>query len=158
MTALSRTIGTHFRILGLLAAAAWVPAGAALAADKPVISIGAAARIINEVATGAGQSRLHIVLEGAGRIGAARIWAQCAVIDTVVDKKIVAGKGDCEFRSTQGELVFAAFETDPGVGDRGKLVFSGGLGRLANLGSVPVEVSVNPHRVGKQVFYVESAD
>lgn len=151
--------------LTTLAALTLLSAGHAAAAAElaPRIVIGAATKSMTEVATAPGQASLTLVIEGAGRIvtaaGTLRVHGLCTVIDTLIEKKVTAGRGDCEFRSTRGEVGYARFETDPGIGDRGRLIFSGGQGRFAGLGTIPVDVSVNPYKVaGKPVFMIEDLD
>ncbi|MRV74457.1 hypothetical protein GJ700_22365 [Duganella sp. FT92W] len=133
-------------------------------AQEPVrLAIGATTRHMTEIAAGPNRSRLHLVIEGAGRLtlqgATVRFHAQCAIADTVVDKKIVEGVGDCELKSTAGGAVSAHFQTIPGSGERGHLSFSGGSKDFARVdGKVAVDVTVNPARVGKPVFFVESRD
>lgn len=152
------------RLAALTAFAALTGVDLAQAAEPGVhITIGAATKSMTEVAIAPGQTSLALIIEGAGRIttaaGTLRVHGLCTITDTLHERKVVNGRGDCEFRSTRGEVGYARFETDPGLGDRGRMVFSGGQGRFAGLGSIPVEVSVNPYKVGgKSVFLIEDID
>lgn len=125
------------------------------------LSAGIAAKSVHEVATAPGHSKLNIVAEGAGGIDAAgtriRFFTQCAVTDTLAANKVVAGQGDCEFKSPAGDVAYARFETTPGRGDHGSLTFTGGTGAFAGLGAIMVDVTINPGTVGKMVFYIENA-
>lgn len=145
--------------LGLLAAFSEAQA----AEPEVTLQVGAAVKNISEVHIAPGKSTLSIVAEGAGRIVAhgevKRFSALCTIVDTLAAKEVVTGVGDCEFKSTEGDTLYAHFQTLPGYGDRGRFTFSDGSGNFARIsGSVPVEVSVNPAKVGKMVFFVESVN
>jgi len=134
----------------------------AQAAESEItLQIGAAVKNVSEVRTAPGQSTLSIVAEGAGKISlggeTVRFHVLCTMLDTLNAKEVIAGVGDCEFKSTEGGTIYAHFQTIPGYGDRGHLTFSGGTQDFAKIsGPVPIEVTVNPTRIGKMVFFVES--
>src|SRR4051812_33672054 len=88
------------------------------AAGEVEVNVGASIKHIAEVATAPGQSRLNIIAEGAGKIvmagETARVYAQCSIVDSLVDKEITEGVGDCEFKSADGGALYARFQTIPG--------------------------------------------
>jgi hypothetical protein len=116
---------------------------------------------MSEVPIAPGKSTLSIIAEGAGKLvaqnEAIRFSILCTIVDTLMAKEVVEGVGDCELKSPEGGTLYAHFQTAPGYGDRGRVTFNDGSKNFARItGSVPVVVSVNPAKVGKMVFFVES--
>jgi hypothetical protein len=132
------------------------------AADAPIsLEIGAAVKNVSEVHIATGTSTLSLVAEGAGKLMAqgdsVHFYALCTITDTLKEKKVVAGNGDCEFQTTDGGILYAHFQTIPGHGDQGQMTLKGGSQNLERFnGNVPVEVTVNPAKVGKMVFFAEN--
>jgi hypothetical protein len=147
----------------------WVPVlilcaafSQAQAADAPItLELGAAVKNVSEVNTAEGSSSLNMIAEGAGKLVSqgetVRFYALCAITDTLKGKAVVAGFGDCEFKTTDGGVLYARFQTTPGHGDQGEITLSGGSQSLERFnGVVPVEITVNPAKVGKMVFFAET--
>ncbi|MCP3708852.1 hypothetical protein M3I54_17960 [Paraburkholderia sp. CNPSo 3274] len=68
----------------------------------------------------------------------------------------VEGAGDCELKSTGGGVAYLHYRGDAEHADRGQISIEGGAGDFAGIsGSVAVEASVNPTKVGKAVFLME---
>lgn len=132
------------------------------AAEAPIsLELGAAVKNVTEVRIATGTSTLSMTAEGAGKLVAqgdpVRFYALCTITDTLKEKKVVAGNGDCEFTTTDGGILYAHFQTIPEHGDRGQLTLSGGGQNLERFnGNVPIEVTVNPAKVGKMVFFAEN--
>jgi hypothetical protein len=123
--------------------------------------LGAAVKNVSEVHIAPGKSTLNMIAEGAGKLTSqgesVRFYALCTIADTLAAKEVVAGVGDCELKTTDGGTLYANFQTVPGHGDRGQITLSGGSQNLERFnGSVPVEITVNPAKVGKMVFFVEN--
>lgn len=123
-------------------------------------TLGAAIKNMSRLNVTADRSRVDILAEGAGAITAqgrtVRFYALCSVVDTLAGTKQVDGGGDCELKSTGGGVAYLHFQGDADHADRGKISLEGGTGDFAGIeGSVAVEVSVNPTKVGKPVFFVE---
>ncbi len=136
-------------------------AHAAGANDVTGFTLGAVVKNMSRVSIGADHARVDIVAEGAGAITAqgktVHFYAMCNVVDTLAGTKQVDGAGDCELKSTGTGVGYLHFRSDADHGDRGTVALQGGTGDFADLaGSVPVDVSVNPAKVGKPVFYVEN--
>jgi len=131
------------------------------AASTPTgLTVGAAIKTVSKMNTAADRSRVDIVAEGAGALTAQdrtiHFYVLCSVVDTLAGTKQIDGAGDCELRSTVGGTAYLHFRSDPGYGDRGRVSVDGGTGDFAGIeGSVAVDVSVNPGKVGKPVFFVE---
>ena len=123
--------------------------------------LGAAVKNVSEVHIAPGKSTLNMIAEGAGKMTSqgesVRFYALCTIADTLAEKEVVSGAGDCEFKTTDGGTLYANFQTIPGHGDRGQITLTGGGQNLEHFnGSVPVEITVNPAKVGKMVFFVEN--
>ncbi|MBK5351434.1 hypothetical protein JFU37_02680 [Pseudomonas sp. TH41] len=134
----------------------------AQAADSPItLEFGAAVKNVSEVNVASGTSSLNMIAEGAGKLvsqgESVRFYALCAITDTLKGKAVVAGLGDCEFKTTDGGVLYAHFQTTPGHGDQGQITLSGGSQNLERFnGIVPIEITVNPAKVGKLVFFAEN--
>ncbi|MFL9991839.1 hypothetical protein PQR34_10705 [Paraburkholderia sediminicola] len=131
------------------------------AASAPIgLTFGAAIKTVSKMNTAADRSRVDIVAEGAGALTAQdrtiHFYVLCSVVDTLTGTKQIDGAGDCELKSTAGGTAYLHFRSDPGYGDRGHVSVDGATGDFAGIeGSVAVDVSVNPGKVGKPVFFVE---
>ena len=108
--------------------------------------------------------KFDIATEGAGKLTTngvtIRYHMLCETLDTIADKKVIDGVGDCHLTATDGGEIDGHFQTIPGRGDRGHFTFKPGTKSFANVqGSVPVDITVNPYKVaGKFVYFVESSD
>jgi hypothetical protein len=130
------------------------------AGDHIGLRVGAAVKTTSRMNIGPDRARVDIVAEGAGALTSrgttVRFYALCSVVDTLVGTRQVDGAGDCELRSTGGGVAYLHFRSDPDHGDRGRMTIDGGSGDFAGIhGEVAVDVSVNPSKVGKPVFFVE---
>ncbi|MEM5386555.1 hypothetical protein VSR68_23545 [Paraburkholderia phymatum] len=68
----------------------------------------------------------------------------------------IDGVGDCELKSTAGGVAYFHFQSDTEHGDRGRIFIRGGTGDFADVeGTIDVEVTVNPAKVGVPVVLVE---
>jgi hypothetical protein len=141
-------------------------AQAQTASPQPRLELGVTTRSVTEIRTGPARKNLYLVVEGAGKFTlqgtVIAVHALCAAVDTLVEghKTVYAGVGDCEFRSAAGGILYAQFKTPEGKGDRARMMLSGGTLDLArfNGGAVPMIALINPHVVGKPVFYFDSTD
>lgn len=130
------------------------------AGDPIVLTVGAAIKTTSRMNIAADRSRVDIIAEGAGALTAqgrtVRFYALCSVVDTLTGTRQIDGAGDCELKSTAGGVAYLHFRSDAGHGDRGQVSVDGGTGDFAGIdGKVAVEVSVNPGKVGKPVFFIE---
>lgn len=131
------------------------------AAGAPIsVTLGAAIKSSSRLNIAPDRSRVAILAEGAGAITTqgrtVHFYALCSVVDTLAGTKQVEGGGDCELKSTGGGVAYLHFQSDADHGDRGQISLDGGTGDFAGIeGKVAVEVSVNPTKVGKPVFFVE---
>lgn len=131
------------------------------AANDPIrFTLGAVIKNSSRLSIAADRSRVDIVVEGAGTLTAqgktVHFYALCSVADTLAGTQQVDGSGDCELKSTGTGVGYLHFRSDADHGDRGTMTLQGGTGDFADVeGSVAVEVSVNPSKVGKPVFFVE---
>ena len=132
------------------------------AASAPVaLNFGAAIKNTSRMNIAADRSRVDIVAEGAGALTAQgrtiRFYTLCSVVDTLAGTTQVDGAGDCELKSTAGGTAYLHFRSEPNHGDRGVVAINGGSGDFAGIEvKLAVEVTVNPGKVGKPVFYVET--
>lgn len=132
------------------------------ASNDPIgFTLGAAIKSTSRVDIAADRSRVDLVAEGAGAITSqgrtVHFYALCSVVDTLAGSKQIDGAGDCELKSTGAGTGYLHFHGDAEHADRGTITLQGGTGDFAGIeGSVAVEVSVNPPKVGKPVFFVES--
>lgn len=132
------------------------------AANEPIgFTLGAAIKSTSRVNIAADRSRVDLVAEGAGVITSqertVHFYALCSVVDTLAGSKQIDGAGDCELKSTGTGMGYLHFHGAAEHADRGTITLQGGTGDFAGIeGSVAVEVSVNPPKVGKPVFFVES--
>ena len=108
--------------------------------------------------------KFDIATEGAGKMRVngetIRFHMLCDTLDTIADKLVIDGVGDCHLTATDGGEIDGHFQTIPGRGDRGHFTFKAGTGSFAKVsGSVPVDITVNPYKVvGKFVYFVENSD
>lgn len=148
-----------FAGLCLLAAMSAQAAGAEL-----VLRIEAGAAMTSQFAVkrADGKTDLVLVLEGAGRLSMGssvlRFHIGCAITDVLEGQRVLEGAGQCTLTATDGGLATVQFQTVPGAGDIGHLVFSGGTQGFAGVAArIPVTVSVNPFKIaGKKVFFIEN--
>lgn len=130
------------------------------ASDSLHITIGGAIKNSSRMNTAPDRSRIDILVEGAGVIKASsktvHFYALCDVVDTLAGTKQVDGSGDCELKSTAGGVAYVHYRGDAEHADRGQISIDGGTGDFTGIsGSVAVEASVNPVKVGKAVFLLE---
>lgn len=132
------------------------------AASAPIhLTIGGAVKNSSRMNITPERSRIDVLVEGAGVITAqgktVRFYALCNVIDTLDGTKQVEGAGDCELKSTGGGVAYLHYKGDAEHADRGEISIASGTGDFAGItGSVAVEASVNPTKVGKAVFLMEN--
>ncbi|CAB3778378.1 hypothetical protein LMG28688_00578 [Paraburkholderia caffeinitolerans] len=131
------------------------------AASAPIhLTLGGAIKNSSRMNITPERSRIDVLVEGAGVITAqgktVRFYALCNVIDTLDGTKQVEGAGDCELKSTAGGVAYLHYRGDAEHADRGRISIESGTGDFAGIsGSVAVEASVNPTKVGKPVFLME---
>ncbi|WP_433705254.1 hypothetical protein [Paraburkholderia sacchari] len=132
------------------------------AAGTPIhLTIGGAIKNSSRMNITPERSRIDVLVEGAGVITAqgktVRFYALCNVIDTLDGTKQVEGGGDCELKSTGGGVAYLHYKGDAEHADRGQISIESGTGDFAGIsGSVAVEASVSPTKVGKAVFLMEN--
>lgn len=133
----------------------------AYADSAPIhLTIGGAVKNSSRMNITPERSRIDVLVEGAGVITAqgktVRFYALCNVVDTLDGTKQIEGAGDCELKSTGGGVAYLHYKGDAEHADRGQISIESGTGDFAGIsGSVAVEASVNPTKVGKAVFLME---